>query len=598
MSIRKRRGAKQGPRNRPHGRLTALSFAHRLWEALDTPTSLSCHLLAKYCEFEQLVRKEVVATYYLDAQSFYADYQAVKILSRFPNLATGIDTDKVAKQKFLEAELKCLKTNDFIRNGGFDHLSDRARSVLCRMSRKISTILGDVPSLSDMDYSFGPGAAFGVRGDTSVYRKVCSRPECTYAFAEVLQEFLEEFPGWFPQGTHEVELVPGSQLSIVPKNAKTGRPICIEPLLNGLYQKGVGSWIRKRLKKFGVDLDDQNVNQKLASLAHSVGLSTVDFASASDTIAYMLVLDLLPLPWFEFLDVARCSRYQVDGEWYNFHKFTSMGNAYTFELETLIFYAMATSACEELGIEYQTGENLSVYGDDVIIPRASFGLFHEVAEACGFGINESKSFVDGPFFESCGHDFFLGSFVRPTLFSKELNKLNAAFYAANQTRRGWIIFRDAPSIRSSFPALASRHPVDRDNFLDLHRWVVGCIDPRLRVVGPEGYGDGHLVGTLPQGERDRPVPGCESWDGWWFRTYVERPIRVKLDEVPTAYALYFARARSRGTPELSLRSSLLIDNLKEIPEPLDNGSGYGVRSRTSLHLVKVFLPLTWQDTSW
>jgi len=565
-----------------HRRLTALSFAHRLFEALNSPVSLSCALLLKYGEHRQLVEKRIDPLDYVDPMDFFRDHQAVKLLSRFPNLNTGIDTDLVAKKKFVEAEVLCSETN--VR---FDSSipSRGVASVLYRMQRKIAVILGDVPGLEAMDFSFGPGAAYGTRGDTSVYKKVSSEPECTYAFSEKLQEFLEEFPGWFPAGTHEVRLVPGSQLTVVPKNAKTGRPICIEPLLNGLYQKGVGSYLRGRLKKFGVDLDDQGVNQKLASRALSDGLATVDFSSASDTIAYRLVMDLLPHPWFEFLDVARCPRYESDGMWYNFHKFSSMGNAYTFELETLIFYAAATSVCEELGVDYFTGVNLSVYGDDVIIPQVAFDLFQEVTGVCGFQVNKEKSYRTGLFFESCGHDFFLGYFVRPLLLSHELNKLTAAFHVCNSIKRIHKIFRTLPdSPRGDTEAVLGA-------LRALHSWSVGCIPPRLRILGPEGYGDGHLIDSLPQGEHRRHP----CWDGWWFDTYIEAPLQVKLQDVPSAYALYYTRA-----PSVERRSGeyLLLDDYVKIPRPTDNGFGYGLRGRTRVSKVRVLCHFVWQDLSW
>jgi hypothetical protein len=548
---------------------------------LDTPVSLGCWLRLKYGEARQLVEMGIRPSDYVDPLDFYRDYQAVKLLSRFPNLDTGIDTQAVALKKFCEAEVRCLETNIRLRT---ELPSRGVASVLYRMQRKVAHILGDVPGLEMLDFSFGPGAAFGTRGDTSVYKKISSDPECTYAFVDKLQEFLEEFPGWFPPGdTCEVRLVSGSQLTVVPKNAKTGRPICIEPLLNGLYQKGIGTYLRKRLKKFGIDLDDQGVNQKLAGQALDHGLATVDFASASDTIAYTLVMDLLPQPWFEFLDVARCPRYLCEGKWYNFHKFTSMGNAYTFELETLIFYAAATAVCEELGVSYETGVTLSVYGDDVIIPQEAFDLFQEVTEVCGFSINTEKSFREGPFFESCGHDFFLGYFVRPQLLSKEPNKLPDAFYVCNSIKRISSILEALPD-----PPHGGKEAV-LGALRALHGWAVGCIPPRLRVVGPEGYGDGHLIGPLPQGAERHPV-----WDGWWFYTYVERPVQVKLDRVETPYALYFTRHPSAVT---EMREYLLLKDFVKIPKPSDNGSGYGLRGRTRISKVKVLCHFVWQDSS-
>lgn len=567
--------------------LDALTYAQKVWEAMDTAVSLSCAILLREGEHKQLVSKTVNSLSYVDPFDFFRDYQAVKLLSKYPYLNTGINTQEVAKEKFDWAEDLCKRTNVRWRMRESGHLFEaRVESVISRALRKISHILGDVPALERMDFSFGPGAAYGVRGETSVFNKVTSALECTYAFVDKLQEFLEEFPGWIPEGVHDVRVVPGSQLAFVPKDAKTDRPICIEPLLNGLYQKGVGTYLRKRLKSFGINLDDQSVNQKLAEKAFRCHLATVDFSSASDTIAYRIVLDLLPIDWFQFLEVARCPRYQYRGEWSNFQKFTSMGNAYTFELETLIFYALAYACCEELGLEVRTGENLSVYGDDVIIPQSAFDLFSEVAIACGFALNHEKSYSSGPFYESCGHDYFLGTLVRPFLIKKRLNKLLPAFYASNVIRR----------LQSRLPAVSGIHSRDSRNSVlhrldGVHAWVVGRIPRDFRVVGPEGYGDGHLIGELDEAVTSRPsrVSRHRQYDGWWFRTYAESPIRVNPGEWPIAYALYFTRAsKDEERPEFKLPS--LLDGIRE---PLDNGSGYAVRGKTRLTRLRVLCHGTW-----
>jgi len=583
MSIRKTFAQRKAVQNQSLKRLDALSLANRMWESIDSPISLSCYILAKYKDFDQLVRKSIDPSTYLDPREFYLDYQSVKTLSKYPYLDTGIRTSEVAVKKFIEAEVLCQKTNERfrLRDSG-ELLHPRVERILSYASRKISLILGDVPKLSDLDFSFGPGSAFGVRGDTSVFAKVTSNLECTYAFNDTLQEFLEEFPGWFPEGIHRVSLIPGSRLMFVPKDAKTDRPICVEPLLNGLMQKGIGTYVSRRLSHHGINLNDQSTNQRLAKLAIEDCLATVDFSSASDTVAYRLVMDLLPIEWFEFLDVARCPRYEFEGVWRSFQKFSSMGNAYTFELESLIFYALACGCCEELGIPFETGVNLSVYGDDVIIPRDAFDLFSEVTVACGFMINKEKSFHNGLFYESCGHDYFMGHLVRPFLFKKKLNKLLPAFYAANTIRRLQKRLREIP-----FPAGKSDiHHVDR-RFDDLHAWIVGCIPHKARFMGPEGYGDGHLIV-----EFDACCPARHpSWDGWWFRSWAERAVRVKLDTAPMPYALYFTR-HQRPRQEGALDYSKVVQ-LEDVPEPTDNGTGYAIRGKTRISSSKLICHGEW-----
>lgn len=533
MRTRKQRGRRMTA--------SATQWALKLWESLDTAVSLSMTILYRHGEFEQLVKKTIDPRVYLNASAFHLDYQAVKALSKFPYLDTKIDREAVAKRKFLEAEVSCCGTNE--RFIGWSHgvedftPSHRVRRVLYYAQRKIAAILGDVPSYDAVDFKFGPGASFGVRGDTSVYKKLASPLECTFAFAQIAADFLAEFPGWYSEeslpevANRQLSLVAGSELTFVPKDAKTDRPICIEPMLCGLYQKGAGSYIRNRLSHHGVNLRDQTINQSLAGKALDDGLATVDFSSASDTIAYMLILELLPTDWFEFLDVARSPSYLAEGNWYNFHKFTSMGNAYTFELETLVFYALAVASCIEEGVPYETGANLHVYGDDVIIPKAAFDLFLEVSTYCGFTINTEKSFTSGVFYESCGADWFSGHNVRPILLKKRIQTLQDLYYVSNST------LAIAAKVEALRDCGADRFIDRRLNALRaLHAWVVGCIPRRQRLVVPMSWG--YESGL--HGDFDLAVPvRHESWDAWWFRAATVCHAKQSASD-SLAYALYHA----------------------------------------------------------
>jgi hypothetical protein len=86
-----------------------------------------------------------------------------------------------------------------------------------------------------------------------------------------------------------------------------------------------------------------------------------------------------------------------------------MGNGYTFELETLIFWALARAVSYFSGIR---GE-ISVYGDDVILPCDVAKRYMRIARWFGFIPNESKSFVDGYYRESCGKHYYRGYDVTP-----------------------------------------------------------------------------------------------------------------------------------------------------------------------------------------
>lgn len=567
-------------------RVSALDLAPRVLESINTPVSLACALLLKYKEHKQLAEKKIDPRDYRTAAEFARDHQSVKLLAKFPGLKTGIDTEKVAYGKFLSAEIQCMKTNTRFRDHsmGSIQFEPHVERVLSNARRKIARILGRVPSFSEMDFSFGPGATFGVRGETSPYNKLTSDLECTDAMVPTLQEFLEEFPGWIMPGVHDVTVMPGSELAFVPKDATTDRPICIEPMLNGLMQHGIGSWIRSCLKRVGIDLDDQSVNQKLAGLAIQRGLATVDFASASDTIAFLIVLELLPIEWVNLLERCRSPNFWDGHHWVSFHKFSSMGNAYTFELETLIFYSLAKACCDELGLEAHVRENLSVYGDDVIIPSAAFDLFQEVSEVCGFTVNQKKSFKDGVFYESCGHDYFNGEFVRPFLWKREFNKLTSAFYAANSIRR---MAKLSNSLRSKEGCDAA--------FLPVYNRCVAGIPSRLRRKGPEGFGDGHLISDFDEAA---PPLARDGWCGYLFDSFQESALLFSPKggkEWPTSYALYNAMFVSQ-TWDRTLSSDLELRDLAttalqlKLQESSVSSRGYSVRGRTKIKKARTFCP--------
>jgi len=216
----------------------------------------------------------------------------------------------------------------------------------------------------------------------------------------------------------------------------TDRPIAIGPTVNVLLQKGIGNFIRSKLKRIGLDLRrSQTKHRELAKKASIDGsLATVDLRSASDTISWRAVIDLLPFDWFDMLDKCRSKEYCIDGNWYPYQKFSAMGNGYTFELETLIFYSLAFSVTKYLGLDTN---DVSVYGDDIILPNEATPLLYRVLESFGFMINKEKSFCSGPFRESCGGDFFSGTDVRGFYVKERLSLRDIVRFRNYLYRSGW-----------------------------------------------------------------------------------------------------------------------------------------------------------------
>lgn len=607
-----------------NSRLQWDSYAFRVLEALDTPTSLGVALRLIHGEHNQLAELSVAPEDYDDPDLFFRDYQAVELLRKFPKLAVTRNPTEVAMEKFIEAERHCEQTNRRFEgwSTGVFHLSGSVNRVFALARRKIADLLGDVPEYADLKFRFGPGASFGVRGETHPWNKVAPRTECAFPMLPILGYFCKEFPNWLSVDASQVSLCNGSELTFVPKTAVTERAICIEPVLNGLYQKGVGDWLRKRLRRWGVTLDDQSVNQKLAGVAYAEGLATVDLKAASDTIAYHLVLELLPIDWVEFLDVARCPSYFIEGKWYPFHKFSSMGNAYTFELETLIFTALVTATCAVEGVYYEPGHNMAVYGDDIIVPREAVPLLREVLDFAGFTTNVDKTHVDGAFFESCGKDYFRGFPVRPRYLRRDVTGIGCKYYVTNQVL----------AIASTLEALPQgvrgpRRSVDYcvDRLRDVHRWCVSRIPKRLRLLGPpravepvsdpeDPWGSSQTDAYL-EADFDVALPRRHRcFDGYMYTAVVEQPIAKAYPNVYSvrdrANAYYWAEVSTGGLPSWKyLNHSATRDKgwerflvmLRGLDRPYGkgvtpNGRNYTVRNRTKAKAARCFHPSPWSET--
>jgi hypothetical protein len=249
-----------------------------LFEKADTPTSLALWLMLKYREYDQYLRYEVKPSSYTDHVKFRRDWQCHKVFSKSEIFPRVVDTRKEAVKEFIKCELDCFVLNSRISKNGFRSLfSDAEWQIIHIATRKISRYLGSAPSLQELQCHFGPGLNVGLDNQkTSVVDKLSSARTVTKNCLRLVRKTGTMHPMWdaISAGDSEYpplpcsvlyEVVPGSRLTFVPKNAKTDRPICVEPLYNSFLQTGVGRCIRSRLKKAGCDLNTQTTNQRLAN---------------------------------------------------------------------------------------------------------------------------------------------------------------------------------------------------------------------------------------------------------------------------------------------------------------------------------------------
>jgi hypothetical protein len=117
-----------------------------------------------------------------------------------------------------------------------------------------------------------------------------------------------------------------------------------------------------------------------------------------------------------------------------------MGNATTFPVESLIFLSIAIAAClvDELASNQRTltervrqlAGSVSVFGDDLIVPRDKVGLVVRLLTLLDFKVNNDKSFWTGRFRESCGVDAFGGHEITPVYASKPFDNSPESYAAA------------------------------------------------------------------------------------------------------------------------------------------------------------------------
>lgn len=319
----------------------------------------------------------------------------------------------------------------------------------------------------------GPGASVGANG-SDFYTKMFSSTLTTTSFglALMFEHSLQNVPYWQDAENQrrsefgDYEKVKGNRLSFVPKNVDTARCICTEPLLNMFFQQGVKCVLEDRLSKyFGIDLSIQQIcNKQLAQIGSlSERFATIDLSSASDSVSLKMIEETFPRDVVTWLSLFRSPEVQLpDGSWMELKMISSMGNAYTFPLETLIFSCVVSAAYQLKNYKLRRGygeyfefspetsafsvttrlPNFGVFGDDIIVKSELYRQTVLLLNLLGFEVNAEKSFCQGPFRESCGGDYFLGHPVRG-VYIKTL-KTQASRYVAINRLNEWSSHHGIP----------------------------------------------------------------------------------------------------------------------------------------------------------
>lgn len=393
-----------------------------------------------YDEFSLLLREILASDSSMKASYLYDTFES-KLIDASTSASDSVRR-QLAIEKWLATEEKNRQTNQriylasdedflFLDANGFPVF---APEFISWCSSSISRLLGERVPWELLSGSFSGGASTSVRrGVGTISKKYQEGKDITYSAIGCflnLTKSVVEMPRSF-------EIVEHNVLFTVPKTSQIDRCACKEPDLNMYCQKAVGDYFRSRLKTVGVNLNDQSVNQRLARIGSiDDSLATVDLSSASDSVTTQLVISFLPFEWSSLLLDLRSPQTVIDGSSHVNEMISSMGNAFTFELESLLFWTI-TRACAYFT---RTKGRISVYGDDIICPAGLNVPLNAALSFFGFTPNERKSFWSGPFRESCGKHWNRGEDVTPFYVKRRPTSLSDWCLLLNSLRR-WAEFR-------------------------------------------------------------------------------------------------------------------------------------------------------------
>lgn len=349
-----------------------------------------------------------------------ADPKYVHILLQLLQLCKKLSLGTMDPDHVAQATQDFINTQSKEAFGNFDGLPSHVQQSLL-IARK---------ALYDLFKNFDP---FDIRPNHGSGQTACRTEQC-FKWNSVLR-FNEEVDRVYPYHDYFVfsyaetadmrqdtlfdlptfEKV--ARVTFVEKDTTSVRLISMEPrelqyLQQGLKDK-LYSWLESHpLTRGMVNFTDQTLNQEGARYGALHGVfATLDLKSASDLVSWRLVRWLFPPHIVEALEAVRSNCTELpSGQLLDLMAHAPMGSANCFPIEATVFFILAAAAINNhRGTSSVTERNrpvVLVYGDDIIVDTDVSSVVIDMLEACGLRVNRSKSFISGPFRESCGGDFY------------------------------------------------------------------------------------------------------------------------------------------------------------------------------------------------
>lgn len=399
----------------------------------------------------------LLPTFELDEFLEYCDALNKDIIVRYPDFETNTVRKKIPPKTKAESDALADKTFKsymasvdeafFIANGLVRRMREGEileldyRRIFDKAGDIVERALSNVPFEPQTRFFYGPGASlsgfeFDVtpKGQPRTYKSRLAKLSSLAGELDDLELFFEPSLAEQIRQTSVYSSWSWDKLHQVPKNADKNRVITITSVLRKAKQKGIGEWIRKAYRSIRSCNINHNLDtcardhQVLAWIASKTDFfDTYDFSSASDRITFPILEEVLlgkPRPncqkLWDMMQRSSSLGFEWKGQRYTYRSFP-MGYSFTFELESLIFFALTVAfllnwgfTLDEAPLDNCIAYLVSTYGDDLIVAlsraRKSFERFFG---SIGFKLNDEKSFsIETSFRESCGADFNAGTFVR------------------------------------------------------------------------------------------------------------------------------------------------------------------------------------------
>lgn len=385
-----------------------LASTERRCEVLNPPVALTDRLKGAYCNFLRSVRRLIFdgsgrELAFPDHSAFACLYQVYSFSAKFGagEMTPGMIANAISSYHYIEDSMVSPTIPDNILR--------YARSEIQR-----------VLSYATVNFSgrHGPGAVAEGKipsGEKYGWSAIDVDP-LYYPFC-LREYYSRDVPSFGSLGS--LSDPRASRWCAVPKSYSKVRAICAEPALLQYMQQSIGKALSFAIEvcpQCGVGLRHQDANARLAleSSAHGY-FCTLDLSSASDRLSLELVETLFPRDWFRELSQCRSHRTVFpDGHVLDLKKFGSMGNATTFPVQGLVYWALLVALLRDGGSSiYESRTSVYAYGDDLILPSTHAKPAIALLEAVGLSVNRDKSFVSGSFRESCGMHAYHGFNVTP-----------------------------------------------------------------------------------------------------------------------------------------------------------------------------------------